>query len=990
MRAWVEILELWGWTRFVVAHRILVIAVFAIVTAALCAGLPRLRLETSIYDLAIEDLPEKKAYDAFKERFGSEEIIVVVVHDVDVFNPRVFEKIRNLSECLSKVPGVRRVLSLPHIKDRMDVTKKWDLARYRQVVRQVSLFTRNIVSPDERHTAITLVLEAGPPRARILAEVRSVMAGEGKGLPLYDTGLPSVSDALVRATERDFIWLPPLTFLLMAVALAVVFRRAGFVLLPVASLLLVLLWTFGAMAWAGVPLSMLTMIVPVFLVAVGTAYGLHVLSEHKVSVEKTPGAGEAARLTYARMGFPVSLAVITTGIGVASLLVNKMEGIRQFSLASCFGLLGLFAVMLVLWPAVLSLLPRGAFLPKARDGDVPGLAARFLEKVLGAVMREEKSTLRIICALSILAGVGLFRLEVETNPVDYFKERSDVARNIRHIKEHLAGPFPVNVIMDGKEEDFFENPANVARIAALQDFLGTLEGVDTTVSLADYLRLVNYATNRYKEKFYRLPAEGFELRILMNNLKSLLGQDVFDQFMTADLSSANVLLRTSISSSTDFLKLKEKILHHVADATYGGADIRVTGLGPVIAESSHLLTRGQVKSLALTLALIFVVMFLLFMSAKVGLVALVPNLFPILVCFGFMGWFGVEISVATVLVACVAIGLAVDDTIHYLFRYNREFRLDPDRRRAVRRALLGVGRPIVFTTLTISLGFCVLLFSSFKPTITFGALMVLTMVSALVGDLVVLPALMRRVELVTVWDLLKSMSTVDRMTGDLIHELNQPLNAIKMGSEFIRMCVEEREGDGGEELARVAREISTQADRAAEIVWRIREFETRPGVETERVDINGPIRSVVDIMAHQLRVDDIRLDLDLAHDLPPVLAHEDRLKQVFYNLLTNARESIDRKRRGPRPPEAHRIRIATSMDGDRVVVSITDTGEGIPKRDRERIFDPFYTTKPHGRGKGLGLSISRGIVREYGGRVLVRSEPGRGAIFRLTFPRAPF
>jgi hypothetical protein len=148
-------------------------------------------------------------------------------------------------------------------------------------------------------------------------------------------------------------------------------------------------------------------------------------------------------------------------------------------------------------------------------------------------------------------------------------------------------------------------------------------------------------------------------------------------------------------------------------------------------------------------------MLTLFLSFKVGAIAILPNLFPIVVNFGIMGWLGIELSMVTSLIASIAIGLAVDDTIHYLFRYNREFRKDLDDKRAIRDTLKQIGRPIVFTTLTICVGFSILMFSSFKPTAVFGIMMTITLLAALVGDLILLPSLMQHVELVTLWDLVR-------------------------------------------------------------------------------------------------------------------------------------------------------------------------------------------------------------------------------------------
>jgi hypothetical protein len=269
------------------------------------------------------------------------------------------------------------------------------------------------------------------------------------------------------------------------------------------------------------------------------------------------------------------------------------------------------------------------------------------------------------------------------------------------------------------------------------------------------MKLVNYALNRFEQKYYALPQEAFEVRMLINNYTTMLGKDMLTRFMSPDYARANVLLMTHISSSKAFLQIRDQILAHVKQNFSKDMVWDVTGLGMTISVSSHLLTAGQIKSLSITIVLVFGMMFALFLSSKVGLIAIISNVFPIIVNFGIMGWFGVELSMVTSLIASIAIGLAVDDTIHYLFRYNREFKTDLDEKRAIRDTLTHVGRPITFTTVTICIGFSVLLFSSFKPTAIFGVMMVITMLSALVGDLILLPSLIQHVEVVTLWDLLR-------------------------------------------------------------------------------------------------------------------------------------------------------------------------------------------------------------------------------------------
>ncbi|MFZ1199783.1 MAG: MMPL family transporter, partial [Desulfobacterales bacterium] len=336
-----------------------------------------------------------------------------------------------------------------------------------------------------------------------------------------------------------------------------------------------------------------------------------------------------------------------------------------------------------------------------------------------------------------------------------FKSETPVIRHFHDIYRDLSGSFPINVVVAGEGRDYFENPRHLAGIVRLQEYLVTLPGVDKTISFADYIMLVNYVLNGFDPKFYALPEEDFESRLVINNYASVLGQDMFDQFMNPDLSQANIVLLTHISSSREFLNTRDEIITHARQ--HFGQDLAgdVTGFGIVMSASSQRLTNGQIKSLLLTLGLIFAIMFALFLSVKVGAIAILPNLFPIVVNFGIMGWLGIELSMVTSLIASIAIGLAVDDTIHYLFRYNRNFRKDLDDKKAIRDTLKQIGRPIVFTTLTICVGFSVLMFSSFKPTAVFGIMMTITLMAALAGDLILLPSLMQHVELVTLWDLVR-------------------------------------------------------------------------------------------------------------------------------------------------------------------------------------------------------------------------------------------
>ena len=229
------------------------------------------------------------------------------------------------------------------------------------------------------------------------------------------------------------------------------------------------------------------------------------------------------------------------------------------------------------------------------------------------------------------------------------------------------------------------------------------------------------------------------------------------------------------------------------------------------------------------------------------------------------------------------------------------------------------------------------------------------------------------------------MKSLGEMSAGVAHEVNQPLNAIKIASEFLTVARETGMEVPEEKYAEITAEISAQVDRAAEIIDTLRAFGRKSALIEERVDLNEPVRAVLSMLRRQFELDDIRFDLDLQDDLPKALAHSNRLQQVIFNLVNNARDAVNDTPKDGRP---RRIAIRTGVADAAVFVEVEDTGAGIAADDLDKVFEPFFTTKETGQGMGLGLAISYGIVKDYGGDVSIQSSPETGTAFRIQFPAA--
>lgn len=230
------------------------------------------------------------------------------------------------------------------------------------------------------------------------------------------------------------------------------------------------------------------------------------------------------------------------------------------------------------------------------------------------------------------------------------------------------------------------------------------------------------------------------------------------------------------------------------------------------------------------------------------------------------------------------------------------------------------------------------------------------------------------------------MKSLGEMSAGVAHEVNQPLNAIKMGSEYLCLMLERGNEIPAQQLAEVVLEISNQVDRAAEIIDTLRSFSRKSGFMTEQVDINNPVRSVLTLITRQFELQNISIELDLDEDIPPIIAQDNRLQQIFFNLLNNSRDSILEKRESEDGKQQGLISISTYSDCDYVYASFSDNGTGIPEEVRAKVFEPFFSTKEVGRGMGLGLAITYGIVKDYNGSIEIKSSAGKGTVFILSFP----
>lgn len=768
--------------EWIVARARWIIAATLIVTVFFGWQASRITVDSSVEALLPQDDPERRFAREIRNLYGSDEIGFIGVLADDVYQPAVLQKISRLTDDIAKVDGVAKVLSLTNVPDPVaDVaapplvpkipTNAAESAELRKKVADRPLYRKTFASDDGRAAAIDIFFEEMDDdefaRRGIDQKIEAIVEAARGPEEIHYTGLPHMKVYTANALWRDLVRFVPITLAIIVVVLALCFRSLRGVTLPALTVVVSLIWTLGIMVLAGSHLTLGTTSLPPLVLVIGTAYSLHVLAEYYELAEPDRSMPEVVLETLRRVGPPSLIAALTTGIGFASIAINQIPSIRAMGVYSAIGITLAFVLSIVLLPACLALMPP----PRRREiGDFsPGLAA-FLRWIGEAAVRRRRQMILGSLAVTMLALLPMPWIRVDSNFQSFFRADDPIRRATDAINTHLAGSAAFYVAIDGHEKNVLKTWDALHRIKDLQTFIDGLPGVEKTVSLVDHLEQYDRGSQQIepgslvvgpsgeiveaeaavaKTTFWENPAQLAGLFKFVSMSPKALASVV-----TEDFSRTNILVGTSLTRSSDITETVEKIREYAEGRFPPELDIRPTGTLILLTRTTGSIIAGQIESLALTAGIIFVIMAAMFLSFRVGLIAMVPNVFPIVVFFGFMGLIGADLNLATNMVASIALGIAVDDTIHILSRLSSEVRETGDQERALLRTLATVGKPAVYASALIFLGFLTLCLSMFVPIQQFGMLSAATMAFALAGELVLTPALLSTTRIITLWDLL--------------------------------------------------------------------------------------------------------------------------------------------------------------------------------------------------------------------------------------------
>jgi len=596
--------------------------------------------------------------------------------------------------------------------------------------------------------------------AQAVSDVRALMSQYADHADLNLSGLPMINADILSFIENDFLIFGGGLAVMLIALLSITFRRLRWVLLPLCTSLLVLGSMVGLLGFLGWPVTVVSSNFVALLLILTLSLNVHLAVRYRELMVADPDAGQR-RLVEGMLDSkmrPAALTTLSTMVAFASLIVSDVQPVIDFGRMMVLGLGLAFALTLLVLPASLMVLGKG---------QAPG-TERWADAAVGLLATPASRHPGLLFAASaivtLLSAWGFGRISLDNRFIDYFAPSTEIHRGMTVIDRRLGGTTPLDVVVDapstgsagadGSQDplaglpgeagfasrSYWYDAARLDTLRAMHEFVERQPAVGKVISLHSTVSV-----------FRKLSGEGtaldnYTLSVIHSRLDEDERQALFRPYVSADGDQLRIAARIhETREELDRTALLDAIREHfIDDLALEPENVRLTGLFVLYNSVLEGLLRSQLATAAFVVVALLVIFALVFGSLRVATLALIPNLLGAAVVLALMGAMAVPLDIMTISIAAVAMGIGVDDTIHYVHRYREEFRATGDYGNAMMRSHRGVGRAILYTTLIIVLGFSVLGLSNFVPTVFFGLLTGLAMTLALVADLTLLPALLAR------------------------------------------------------------------------------------------------------------------------------------------------------------------------------------------------------------------------------------------------------
>ena len=777
---------------FIIKHRLKALFLTLLMIFALASSLPKITFDTSTEGFLYKDDPQILMYNDFRNQFGRDEKIIVAIKTKDVFDKKFLEKLFALHQDIeNEVPYIKSVDSL--MNARKTVGNKSELIvedlfldgipleedklkAIADFAKQNSIYKDLYLNADSTFTTIMITtntytsagvdefdaladgfddetdetvhedqafITADETNELILKLENILKKYKGDNFKIYDAGSPIVTKNLQYTLMSDMSKFILLVVLTIAVLLFSTFRRLSGIVIPLLVVMLTLLATIGSMALMGYPITSMTQILPSLLLAVAIGDSIHILTIFYHKYDETKNKNSSIAYAIGHSGLAVVMTSFTTAASLASFSISDIAPVAALGIFSAIGVTLALILTLVFIPIMLSLLPI-----KHMHDEEDSFLDTFMISVANFSIKYYKVIIAFAFVVIVTSLTLASQMQFSHNPLHWFKKDNIVRINTETIDKELRGSISIEVVLDTHEENGVYNPEFLNAIERVTKEIYTYKGenyfIGKIVSINDVLKEIHMALNENRKDFYVIPQNrdliAQEFLLFENS-----GSDDLEDIVDSQFSKTRISIKAPWVDSVEYVEMIDELDLLLNSEFKDMATVNITGTLPILSTTITKSIESSIESYIIAFIVIAILMVILIGSFKLGLLSMIPNLTPIMFGIAFMVVFDLPLDMFTILIGAIAIGMVVDDTIHYMHNFKRYYILHNDVDEAIRLTLHSTGRAILITSIVLSSGFLVFMFASMTNLFNFGLITGVTVLVAMITNLTLTSALMKLV-----------------------------------------------------------------------------------------------------------------------------------------------------------------------------------------------------------------------------------------------------
>jgi predicted RND superfamily exporter protein len=721
------------------------------------------------------DHPKYKAYEEFKKKFGEDgNLLVIGIQTDSFFEQNIFNAYATLYRNLKKLNGVEDVISVP---SSINLVKMADEEKLRadtifparsltqaeidsskKVFLNLPFYKDRLYNPETNVWMMGIrinknVINSEKRNAVVGGIVRFANAfGTSNNIDVHLSGLPFIRTELSTRIANEMRWFLMVSVILSAVILLLFFRSIGSMLLSLSVMIIGVLWSLGTMQLLGYKITLLTALIPPLVVVIGIPNCIYFLNKFHTAYNDTGDKKKALVAMVERMGIVTLFCNLSAAIGFAVFALTRSQVLKEFGVVAGINIMALFFISLILIPSILS------FFPKPKSRHTKYLDNPWLNRLLGRLERwslNHRKIIYIITTCIVAAGVvGMLRLKTEGFMLDDIPKSDKLYTDLKFFEKNFKGVMPLEIVVDTKRKyGVSRNLNNLNKIDSLSEFIASIPEIAKPLSIIEGLKFAKQAFFDGDSAHYSMPSS-YDLPALQQYLNfhgdSSESKNSLAKLVTSFMDSSKQEARISVSMADIGSRRLPFILDTInkkADQLFGADtskyQVTLTGASVTFLTGSSYIINGLKGSIFWAFLLIALCMLYLFRSFRILICSLIPNIIPLVITAGVMGWVGIRLKPSTVLVFSVALGIAIDVTIRFLVNYKQELpHHGHNMKQTVIATIHSTGISIIYTSFVLIAGFIIFCFSGFGGTQALGWLTSLTLVTATLTNLILLPALL--------------------------------------------------------------------------------------------------------------------------------------------------------------------------------------------------------------------------------------------------------